>query len=206
MILQTGGRALGATSTRSSPSSRARRRASAVEVEPILLSSWSIRKTGEILICSLWRKLVEMAVHSCVKTVAAARHSPRNHRQTPDSKDPSTRPRFAPSQRKSAKTRNRRLAAPPIGFQGKDPCDGGRGFVGPRCNDLLCTSPGERSYMATQTPNRVRAIARIIGRPSTIIMRVRVSNCKDLVAKNGFWGWWPPLKRRLTGWRRVGGR
>jgi len=42
-----------------------------VEVEPILLSSWSIRKTGEILICSLWRKLVEMAVHSCVKTVAA---------------------------------------------------------------------------------------------------------------------------------------
>jgi hypothetical protein len=40
-----------------------------VEVEPILLSSWSIRKTGEILICSLWRKLVEMAVHSCVETV-----------------------------------------------------------------------------------------------------------------------------------------
>jgi hypothetical protein len=61
MILQTGGRALGATSTRSSPSSRARRWASAVEVGPILLSSWSIRKTGEILICSLWRKLVEMA-------------------------------------------------------------------------------------------------------------------------------------------------
>jgi hypothetical protein len=82
MILQTGGRALGATSTRSSPSSRARRRASAVEVEPILLSSWSIRKTGEILICSLWRKLVEMAVHSCVETVlpreALASQSPAN--------------------------------------------------------------------------------------------------------------------------------
>jgi hypothetical protein len=53
-----------------------------VEVEPILLSSWSIRKTGEILICSLWRKLVEMAVHSCVETVlpreALASQSPAN--------------------------------------------------------------------------------------------------------------------------------
>src|SRR5687768_16813595 len=61
MILQTGGRALGATSTRSRPASRALRRASDVLVEPTLLSFSSIRKMGEILICSLWRKFVEMA-------------------------------------------------------------------------------------------------------------------------------------------------
>jgi hypothetical protein len=61
MIRQTGGRAVGATSTRSKPSSRERRSASAVDVEPTLFSFSSIRKIGEILICSLWRKFVEMA-------------------------------------------------------------------------------------------------------------------------------------------------
>src|SRR5260221_268698 len=86
MILQTGGRALGATSTRSRPSSRARRKASPVDVEPTLLSSWSIRKTGEILICSLWRKLVEMAGHSCVRDIVPrARHTSRDGRgETPE--------------------------------------------------------------------------------------------------------------------------
>jgi hypothetical protein len=61
MIRQTGGRAFGATSTRSSPASRALRSASAVLVEPIFCSCSSIRKIGEILICSLCRKFVEMA-------------------------------------------------------------------------------------------------------------------------------------------------
>src|SRR5438132_9235941 len=61
MILQTGGRAVGATSTRSRPASRARRSASLVGVGPIFTSLSSMRKTGEIRICSLWRKLVEMA-------------------------------------------------------------------------------------------------------------------------------------------------
>ena len=37
------------------------RNASAVEVEPIFSSLSSIKKIGEILICSLWRKFVEMA-------------------------------------------------------------------------------------------------------------------------------------------------
>src|SRR4051794_34488346 len=64
MILQTGGRAMGATSTRSCPASRARRRASLVGVGPTLLSFSSIRKIGEILICSLWRKFVEIALFS----------------------------------------------------------------------------------------------------------------------------------------------
>jgi hypothetical protein len=62
MMRQTGGRAVGATSTRSSPSSRARRSASAVDVEPIFSSFSSIRKIGDMRICSLWRKFVEMAV------------------------------------------------------------------------------------------------------------------------------------------------
>jgi hypothetical protein len=53
MMRQTGGRALGATSTRSSPASRALRSASAVLTCPIFCSSASIRKIGEILICSL---------------------------------------------------------------------------------------------------------------------------------------------------------
>src|SRR5437016_13993657 len=61
MILQTGGRALGATSTRSIPASRALRSASEVEVGPTCVPFSSIRKMGEILICSLWRKFVEMA-------------------------------------------------------------------------------------------------------------------------------------------------
>src|SRR4029077_21221567 len=60
MILQTGGRAVGATSTRSSPASRALRSASPVVTDPTLTSFSSIRKMGEILICSLWRKFVEM--------------------------------------------------------------------------------------------------------------------------------------------------
>jgi hypothetical protein len=53
MMRQTGGRAFGATSTRSSPASRALRSASAVLTCPIFCSSASIRKIGEILICSL---------------------------------------------------------------------------------------------------------------------------------------------------------
>src|SRR3954447_5414562 len=65
MILHTGGRALGATSTRSIPDSRARRIASAVLVEPTFTSFWSMRKIGEMRICSLWRKFVEMAKLSC---------------------------------------------------------------------------------------------------------------------------------------------
>src|SRR5947209_19512380 len=75
MILHTGGRAIGATSTRSSPASRARRCASAVGVGPTLLSCSSIRKTGEIMICSLWRKFVEI-VSSPDKT----RHYPARAR------------------------------------------------------------------------------------------------------------------------------
>src|SRR5450432_3145985 len=62
MIRQTGGRAVGATSTRSSPASRAMRKASPVEVLPTFSSSALIRKMGEILICSLWRKFVGMAL------------------------------------------------------------------------------------------------------------------------------------------------
>src|SRR4051812_46788718 len=83
MILQTGGRALGATSTRARPRPRARRRHSAGGVGAVLLSSWSIRNTGEILICSLWRKLVEMAGHSCVETAAmpGGRARARKHRR-----------------------------------------------------------------------------------------------------------------------------
>src|SRR5262245_26435435 len=61
MIRQTGGRAVGATSTRSRPASRAMRKASAVEVGPTFSSCALIRKIGEILICSLWRKFVGMA-------------------------------------------------------------------------------------------------------------------------------------------------
>lgn len=57
---QTGGRAVGATSTRSRPASRARRNASAVEVEPTFSLFSSIRKIGEMRICSLWRKFVEI--------------------------------------------------------------------------------------------------------------------------------------------------
>lgn len=64
MIRQTGGRAVGATSTRSRPASRAIFRASAVETEPSFSSLSLIRKMGEILICSLWRKFVEMATIS----------------------------------------------------------------------------------------------------------------------------------------------
>jgi len=57
---QTGGRAVGATSTRSSPASRAWRRASAVETTPTCSSFSLIRRTGEMRICSLWRKFVEI--------------------------------------------------------------------------------------------------------------------------------------------------
>jgi hypothetical protein len=64
MIRQTGGRAVGATSTRSRPASRAMRSASAVDVLPTFSSAALIRKIGEMRICSLWRKFVEMAVLS----------------------------------------------------------------------------------------------------------------------------------------------
>jgi hypothetical protein len=40
------------------------RRASAVEVLPIFSSAALIRKIGEMRICSLWRKFVEMALVS----------------------------------------------------------------------------------------------------------------------------------------------
>jgi hypothetical protein len=62
MILQTGGRAVGATSTRSSPASRANRSASLVEVLPTFSSLSLIRKIGEMRICSLWRKFVEIPI------------------------------------------------------------------------------------------------------------------------------------------------
>ena len=53
MILQTGGRAVGATSTKSRPASRAMRSASDVDVEPTFSSLSLMRKIGEIRICSL---------------------------------------------------------------------------------------------------------------------------------------------------------
>jgi hypothetical protein len=40
------------------------RKASAVETDPTFSSLSLIRKTGEILICSLWRKFVGMAHYS----------------------------------------------------------------------------------------------------------------------------------------------
>jgi hypothetical protein len=43
------------------PASRAWRSASAVDTLPTFSSCALIRKMGEILICSLWRKLVGMA-------------------------------------------------------------------------------------------------------------------------------------------------
>lgn len=55
MILQTGGSPLGATSTRSSPASLARRLASSTSTTPTGLSFSSIRRTGEIRIRSLMR-------------------------------------------------------------------------------------------------------------------------------------------------------
>src|SRR4051794_28559114 len=61
MIRQTGGRAWGATSTRSRPASRAMRSASAVETMPTCSSLSLTSRIGEIRICSLWRKFVEMA-------------------------------------------------------------------------------------------------------------------------------------------------
>src|SRR6266567_4504697 len=171
MILQTGGRALGATSTRSSPSSRARRRASAVDVEPILLSSWSIRKTGEILICSLWRKLVEMAVHSCVINRCRTRARASANFGKPLTSDP--RQIAALAELGKRKTRVPGFAAPPIGFQGKDLR---------RWEGLCLASPVQRPAVHHQEKDRifrpqlpiVRAVAPIIGRPSGIIMRVRV--------------------------------
>src|SRR5579871_2684180 len=69
MIRQTGGRAVGATSTRSSPASRAIRKASAVETMPTCSSLSFIKRIGEILICSLWRKFVEIAWFSYVETI-----------------------------------------------------------------------------------------------------------------------------------------
>jgi len=50
MIRQTGGRAVGATSTKSSPASRAMRNASAVEVLLTFSSAAVIRKIGEMRI------------------------------------------------------------------------------------------------------------------------------------------------------------
>jgi hypothetical protein len=78
MMRHTGGRAVGATSTRSSPSSRALRSASAVEVEPILFSFSSMRKIGEMRICSLWRKFVEMAGYSLSKLQSRRRAHARS--------------------------------------------------------------------------------------------------------------------------------
>jgi AcrR family transcriptional regulator len=76
---QTGGRAVGATSTRSRPASRAMRNASAVEVDPTFSSKALIRKIGEILICSLWRKFVGMA--ATPKNLARiAGHAPGSER------------------------------------------------------------------------------------------------------------------------------
>src|ERR1700733_10074206 len=77
MIRQTGGRAVGATSTRSSPASRAWRSASAVETLPTFSSLSLIRKMGEILICSLLRKLVGMA--QTPKILVPAQHAPRRN-------------------------------------------------------------------------------------------------------------------------------
>src|ERR1700722_1465244 len=70
MILQTGGGGVGATSTKSSPGSRAIRRASEVEVLPTFSSLSLIKKIGEMRICSLWRKFVEIAILQ--KTTSAA--------------------------------------------------------------------------------------------------------------------------------------
>lgn len=55
MSLTTGGRASGATSTRSSPRSSARSRASSIETIPTCPPSSSIRRTGLIRICSFIR-------------------------------------------------------------------------------------------------------------------------------------------------------
>ncbi len=55
MILQTGGRSLGATSTRSSPASRAASRALPVGMTPSITPSALITRTGEMRICSLTR-------------------------------------------------------------------------------------------------------------------------------------------------------
>ena len=57
MSLTTGGRASGATSTRSSPRSSARSRASSIETIPTCPPSSSIRRTGLIRICSFMRVL-----------------------------------------------------------------------------------------------------------------------------------------------------
>jgi len=47
---------------RSSPASRANRNASDVDVLPTFSSLSLIRKIGEMRICSLWRKFVEITV------------------------------------------------------------------------------------------------------------------------------------------------
>src|SRR5262249_28136554 len=56
MILQTGGRSLGATSTRSSPASRAASRALLVGMTPSMAPSALMTRTGEMRICSLTLK------------------------------------------------------------------------------------------------------------------------------------------------------
>ena len=53
MILQTGGRSLGATSTRSRPASRAASRALLVGMTPSMTPSALMTRTGEMRICSL---------------------------------------------------------------------------------------------------------------------------------------------------------
>ena len=40
-----------------------------METEPTFTSFWSIRKIGEMRICSLWRKFVEMAILSYTSLV-----------------------------------------------------------------------------------------------------------------------------------------
>src|SRR5262249_17687163 len=52
MILHTGGRSLGATSTRSSPASRAASRALLVGMTPSIAPSAGMARTGEMRICS----------------------------------------------------------------------------------------------------------------------------------------------------------
>lgn len=55
---QTGGRSFGATSTKSSPTSRARRSASSTGMIPNCAPSSPITRTGEMRICSLTRVVI----------------------------------------------------------------------------------------------------------------------------------------------------
>lgn len=68
---QTGGRAVGATSTRSRPASRLSRKASAVGTMPTCSSLSLISRTGEMRIPSFLRKWVEMACYSSDNTATS---------------------------------------------------------------------------------------------------------------------------------------